>query len=480
MMNQPAPATEQSEILLQSRDVQALSRTFRRLAEIQDGLADHIRDLEEERQSRWMLPAVAIGSLVLGVGLAIVGLVWYQKQTPQQPVEVNLSSLPANSIQVQAPDQSMNQELLQQMLAQLEAMKASQTSDRRMIADLGGKVLESEMSALTMLKNISAMEAGMPLDVLPLPANARTPSEASDSSQADSVENKDGIDDSSTANEESTSPEKLGYPADAWLGALNGLITVDGYPHYRFQQASRVSDSPRLADTIFFVWDKNGLFKSIVRAETVDFYLQESTFSLRMHFQNGTRTSDGVKTAFPEGGLSVTLPDINVPAWVAHFPEIGPKGIPWEPVGQVPPPAPELVDPNPAGSDGNGTSDGNKDGEEVSPLERMRRSIDALVSKKQSFGFYHLERVGRFEGDALKMVRLSWYDSNGELFKYIEADTLRVRARGEGWVELSLEDGSFIRLGNKTPFHDSEYRIHLPDQDLVAWRATGMPIRETE
>lgn len=497
----PAPSPEEGEVLLRSRDVQALSRTFRRLAEIQDGLADHIRELEEERQKKWMLPAVALASLVLGAGMSLFGMGWLKQQEEQPTVSVDLASLPANSIQVQAPDGAVDAELLAQFMGQLDEMKQSQSQDRRMIAEMGTKLIEGEMSALSMLKQMQAFEAGVPLDAIAMshgqdqPASANggdggaiggehipaQPVAANSEAAAQAVENADKV-----------GPDELGYPADAWLGALNGLMAVDGYPHFRFQQATEVKDKPRLTDVIFFVWSEDGLLQTIVRADSVDFYLQESTFSLRLHFLNGTRTRDGVKTALPNAGLTVSLPDVNVPAWVAHFPALGPEGIPWQAIGKVPPPSPVLVDPNPAGSEeqggdvANGNSESNdagandNSGDQISPLERTRQGLDALLSQRHSFGHYRLEKVGRMEQDALKVVRLSWYDSNGNLFKYIEADTLRIRSRGQGWIELILENGSFIRLGKKTPFRDPEYRIHLPSQKVADWRSTGITVSEPE
>lgn len=481
-MVNPAPA-EEGEVLLRNRDVQALSRTFRRLAEIQDGLAGHIRELEEERQSKWILPTVAIGSLVLGVGLTLFGLGWMKKGEPQPKLEVDLSSMPANSIQVQAPEGAVNAEMMGQLIAQLDEMKRSQTQDRQMIADLGAQLIEGEMAALGMLKQMRALEAGLPLEAIASPSastQASPPASANgeETPAASEADHSDAAANGESAAEQEVGPDALGYPADAWLGAMNGLLAVDGYPHYRFQQATRVAGKPRLSDVIFFIWSEDGLLETIVRADSVDFYLQESTFSMRLHFLNGNRTREGVKTVLPEAGLSITLPDVNVPAWIAHFPEIGPAGIPWQPIGKVPPPSPELVDPNPAGSQGDGVQGGNEGA--LTPLERTRQGLDNLLSQKHSFGHYRLESVGRLEGDALKIVRLAWYDSTGKLFKYIEADTLKLRSRGEGWIELILENGSFIRLGKKTPFRDPQYRIHLPDQKVDDWRATGVTVADPE
>ncbi len=475
----PSPAAEEGEVLLRSRDVQALSRTFRRLAEIQDGLAVHMRELEEERQSKWIMPAVAIACLVLGAGMALFGIAWMQKNEEVAPVQVDLSSLPAASIQVQAPEGAVNAETMAQLIEQLEEMRQSQAQDRRMISDLGSQLIAGEMSALSMLKQMRVMEAGMPLAAIAnTPPNEPAPQEDL-AAQDGEAKGQGTLQDSAAAEEKGdVGPDQLGYPADVWLGAMNGLMAVDGYPHFRFQEATRVAGKPRLNNVIFFIWSKDGLLQTIVRAESVDFFLQESTYSMRLHFSNGSRTRDGVKTALPEAGMTISLPDINVPAWIAHFPEIGPAGVAWQPIGKMPPPAPELVDPSPEGSQGVEESGGGKD--PIAPLERTRQALDNLLSEKHSFGHYRLESVDRIEGDALRIVRLSWYDSNGNLFKYIEADTLRIRSRGEGWIELVFENGSFIRLGKKTPFRDPQYRIHLPNQKVDDWRATGMSVDDPE
>ena len=53
---------------------------------------------------------------------------------------------------------------------------------------------------------------------------------------------------------------------------------------------------------------------------------------------------------------------------------------------------------------------------------------------------------------------------------------MEIAPRGEGWLELRFHDGAFRRQDKLTPFQGGLYRLHLADQDLEAWRATGAPI----
>ncbi len=65
--------------LLRLRDVQALNRSFRRLAEVQEALLDRLETLEEEKTQNRRLqgPPTAIGGAGLGCGLgANAFVVW--------------------------------------------------------------------------------------------------------------------------------------------------------------------------------------------------------------------------------------------------------------------------------------------------------------------------------------------------------------------------------------------------------------------
>ena len=81
----PAKAAASAGSLLRLRDVQALNRSFRRLAEVQEALLDRLDALEAEHRSPWQraLPWMASGVLAL----AAIALVLVLQPKPE-PVTV--------------------------------------------------------------------------------------------------------------------------------------------------------------------------------------------------------------------------------------------------------------------------------------------------------------------------------------------------------------------------------------------------------
>jgi hypothetical protein len=473
---------DESEVLLRNRDVQALSRAFRRMADVQESLMTHLGEIEEQRSKRWLLPAIALGSLVLGVGLTIAGLAWYQNSQQIAPIEVNMDpqqppvinyqppdiTVQAPAITLQAPQGGLDAAAMQAVLDRLDSMNSVQVADRRLIADLSGKLVDSEMAALDIYKEMQRMEFERQNQPMGQPEAASMRSNPVNS----------GVDPVSAGAEPGSEngPERYGYPVDVWLGVLNGLMAADGHPDYRFQQATRVPDKATLREVIFFQWGKDGLLDTIVRADLVQFHLLQSNFSLEMHFTNGTRTRNGVKTALPGGGLHILLPDVQVSPWVEHFPELAEpgRGMSAEEIAQA---AAALVEAVESTAELPPIGTALPTAPAVPDLETVRLAVDQLISKQQSFGFYRLNKLTSMTADSLHGVQISWYDSKGALFKYIEADQMKIIQRGEDWVELQFEQGSFIKVDRKTPFHNGKYRIHLSGQDAAAWRATGAPIQ---
>jgi hypothetical protein len=454
---------EESEVLLRHRDVQALSRAFRRMADVQESLMEHLSQIEEQRSKRWLLPAIALGSLVLGVGLTVAGLVWYQRNQVPAPIEVNLEpqkppvinfqppeiTVQAPAITLQAPQGGLDAATMQAVLDRLDRMNSNQEADRNLIAELSGKLVDSEMGALEIYKDMQRMELER-RDSLASQAEAASMRTSIPAQPADQVV------------DQQFGPEQFGYPTDVWLGVLNGLMAMDGHPNYRFQQATRVPGKAALSEVIFFQWGEDGLLDTIVRADSVQFHLLQSSFSLEMHFSEGTRTRDGVKTALPGGGLHVLLPDVRVESWVDHFPELA--------VAE-----PEQAPPQIEASTSATTAVPQV--ATAAEVEAVRVAVDRLMAQQQNFGFYRLNKVTSISGDSLTGVQIAWYDGKGALFKYIEADQMTIIQRGQDWIELQFEQGSFIKVDRKTPFQNGKYRLHLSGQDTAAWQATGAPIR---
>jgi hypothetical protein len=496
---QPPALPDQSEVLLRNRDVQALSRSFRRMAEVQEALLEHM-DANEGRRSRpWVLPFLAFGALVLGGGLATVGLLWFQDQQEQRPLEVHLDNpagegsptvhVAAPEVTVQAPNNGIDAALIEAMIARLEKLGDTQEADRRLIAELSGRLIDGELGVMRMLKEMEARDGATAAA-----ASARN-SDAVDSSVESQLEPVERSEDAVP----SAKVEAALDPDQVWLQALNGLIAFDGHPDLRFRKGQRVAGQAVLRDVLFLTWGEDRLIDSVVRADRAEFHLQQSTHSLEIMFFDGTRTRGASKTVIAGGGLRVALPEIEVRAWLDHFPalidgrrfddlprlgyEAGQAGEGNEGSARAEDetsgttaPAPEVSDDPPAPVE---------ESEQRSVwaserVEEMRNAVDALLAVERASGHYRLRKVAGVEGDALLNVQLAWYDANGRLFQYVEADRLEIASRGEGWLEMRFHEGGFRRNDKKTPFQGGVYRLHLSDQDLAAWRAAGAPILTPE
>ena len=492
---QPPALPDQSEVLLRNRDVQALSRSFRRMAEVQEALLEHM-DANEGRRSRpWVLPFLAFGSLVLGGGLATVGLLWFQDQQEQRPFEVYLDNpgsegsptvhVEAPAVTVQAPDNGVDAALIEAMIARLEKLGDTQEADRRLIADLSGRLVDGELGVMRMLKEMEENSGANPT-----PASARN-SESTESSATAQLEPVEGAEGATPAADAELELD----PDEVWLHALNGLIAFDGHPDLRFRKGQRVEGQPVLRDVLFLTWGEDRLIDSVVRAKRAEFHLQQSTHSLEIMFFDGTRTRGASKTVIAGGGLRVALPEVEVRAWLDHFPaliegrrfddlprlgyEAGqesdqpegatPAAEEVEEAGEVSEEPPSPVEESEASAVW--ASD---------RVETMRKAVDSLLAVERASGHYRLLKVGGVEGDALLNVQLAWYDANGRLFQYVEADHLEISTRGEGWLEMRFHEGAFRRNDKKTPFQGGVYRLHLSNQDLAAWQAAGAPILTPE
>ena len=467
-------------MLLRNRDVQALSRSFRRMSEVQEALLEHLDGIEESRARRWVLPALALGSLVLGAGLATFGLLWYQQQQPQTPVEVRLDNpaeAPAITVEspevtVQAPDNGINAELLEKLIGRMEQIGDTQEADRRLIAELSGRIVDGELGVMRMLQEMEEADAAKAAEA------AAAENEAAATPQPASAEG-----DAATAPPMPPDPVKEPVnEGEVWLGAMNGLIALGGNPEFRFRKGERVPDKPMLRDVLFLSWGQDGLIDSVVRADRVEFQLQQAAGALEMRFFEGTRTRGASKTLLAGGGLRVTLREINVRAWLDHFPELAGGATTEGDAAEVEsaetavePEAGDLGDATPAES-GEVDSVEEESAWDAEQVEAMRKGVDALLSVERASGFYHLQRVTGATDHQLEGVRLAWYDSSGRLFQYVEADRLEIAPRGDGWLELRFRDGAFRRQDKLTPFQGGLYRLHLADQDFEAWRATGVPI----
>lgn len=494
--SQPPALPDQSEVLLRNRDVQALSRSFRRMAEVQEALLEHMDAIEGRRSRPWVLPFLAFGSLVLGGGLATVGLLWFQDQQEQRPVEVRLDApdsgdapdihVSAPEVTVQAPENGIDAALIEAMIERLEKIGDTQEADRRLIAELSGRLVDGELGVMRMLQEMEANEAAA------TPASART---ATELAADEAVASAELLGAETNANEpETVQPEAVEPEVDqheVWLSALNGLIAFDGHPQFRFRKGARVAGSPDLTGVLFLTWGDDGVIDSVVRADRAEFRLQQSTHALEIRFFDGTRTRGANKTVIAGGGLRVSLPEVDTRAWLDHFPELAegrrfdelPQQGDPVPGNEAEAPAAESTEPPAAGTPATEAPSAEAPASQAWAAERvetMRVAVDALLSIERASGHYRLRRVAGVEGAALLNVQLAWYDANGRLFQYVEADRLEIASRGEGWLELRFHDGAFRRNDKKTPFQGGVYRLHLSEQDVSAWQAAGAPVLQPE
>lgn len=487
----PQPSADQSEVLLRNRDVQALSRSFRRMAEVQEALLEHLDGIEESRSRRWVLPALALGSLVLGAGLATFGLLWYEQQQPQTPVEVQLTTptaepitVEAPAVTVQAPDNGIDAALLEALVTRMEQIGATQEQDRRLIAELSGRLVDGELGVMRMLKDMEQAEAAEAAEAA---AGDRAAQAQPAVGEAPPPEN--GAVESATIPPDP--PLDPVDPDEVWLGATNGLIALGGSPEFRFRKGTRIEGTSHLSNVLFLMFGEDGLIDSVVRADRVEFHLQQSASTLEMRFFDGTRTRGASKTLLTGGGLRVVLREVDVRAWLEHFPALREaRNQPGVAAGDAPDPPAQPAGTEAAAPAADPASEPEATTEtevattpqawDADRVESVRRGIDGLISTPRPSGHYQLQRVESADDSGLHGVRLAWYDSTGRLFQYVEADHLEIAPRGEGWLELRFREGAFRRQDKLTPFQGGLYRLHLADQDLEAWRAAGAPILEPQ
>ena len=436
---------ETGQVLLRSRDVQALSRSFRRLSEVQQALLDQMTDLEESRSRQWILPVTALGALTLGVGLTFVGVGWMKQQ--EEPMVLPNVVVNPTPITIEADPGALHEDTALALVAEIKAMRESQEVDKEWVTELNEKLLNREISTVEVLKKLADIQEKNAASVaLITPRVAPAPSVGPKPAAFDLQ--------SSTTSENPSSP--FGYVDDPWLGILNGLLALDGYTNYRFQKATQIEGRPELLDVTLFHWGEDGLLKSVVRAKRVEFNLQKSTFSLSIRFFEGTRTHEGLNLPLPRTGSKIYLPDVNVSAWGRHFPALLSKATLSNAKVDLPQ---KTVTP-------------------LQDAQDIRKKLDDLISIRRAFGYYRLTRLEGATTDGLSGIQIAWYDVSGRLVKTIEADSMEIKLHEQGWVELLLKDGAFLEGGVKRPFYEDKFRLHLPRQPLDQWRALGLPLTQ--
>ncbi|MFQ5749516.1 MAG: hypothetical protein ACE5H3_08675 [Planctomycetota bacterium] len=451
--------------LLRLRDVQSLNRAFRRLAEVQDGLLEHLEKLEVERTrpSRRFAPLLYGGFLVLGIGLGLFSLAWWQKlqngrPAPQPPVV----QIPAPEVTIQAPEGAVTQAMMNRFLEELDAIRSQRQEDQQTIASLRQQLFEGQEATLQALRGVGAFATEL-----------AGKGDARDSSPASPPRPLEAVGRSTAAPAEAALPGQDEDPApqpgfeDArqpgtWLGVTNGLLAMDGYNRLRFQSAERVSGKPELRNATVLEWGTDGLVAGALRAARVEFDLHRMTHTLVVRFRDGYRTRDGVRRPFAKEGVRMEFSGVNVDAWLEHFPELAANG---ENVALP-------------GSSPTVRNQGSSDKPPAGGLEGVRQALDQLLSQRRTYGYYRLASLGGMQDGRFQLVQINWFDGSGRLLKTWEADSLEILLQPPGSVELLLQKGAILEGGVRHPFYQDRFRLILPRQDLDRWRQAGIPLTD--
>ncbi|MGB0953335.1 MAG: hypothetical protein ACPG31_08915 [Planctomycetota bacterium] len=456
--------------LLRLRDVQALNRSFRRLAEVQEALLDRLETLEEEKvqQSRWNGPLMAIVGIVLGLGMALIAFVMWQKQEggesqqqvvlQQEPAVVNV---PTPEVTVLAPDNKELAEALDAMNANMAEVFAQQKADREALGELTEKLLLSEEEKLRLMQEFAQAEEQYRQDL------------ASQEPVKPVVDSRLQVPNGGTT-EEASAATPPDLPQKTWVAVVNGLLAADGYSSLRLQRAERIQGQAALSGVTWMSWNTEGLVESIIHADRLTFEMHRMTGNLVLRFFDGSRTANGLRTVLPRDGLRLDLDSRTLDAWLEHFPELKEATVVAQPgvIAATDGNAPSATGTQPPANTGsNGT---------LRDARKVRKALDDLISPRGSFSYYRLSALDAVEGRTLRLVQINWHDNSGRLVKTIEADTLEVLLHGSNSVELLLRNGAFLDGGVKSPFSSDRFSLHLPRQDLQAWRDSGVPYTEVE
>lgn len=467
-------AATQPGSLLRLRDVQALNRSFRRLAEVQEALLDRLETLEEEKvqQSRWNAPLMAMGGILLGVGMALIAFVMWQKKEgetgqqqvvlQQEPAEIHV---PTPEVTVLAPDNTELAAALDAMNENMAEVFAQQKADREALGELTEKLLLSEEEKLRLMQEFAQAEQQYREDL------------ATQEPENPVVDTRLQVPGAHGA-EAAPAAVAEDLPQKTWVAVVNGLLAADGYSALRLQRAERIQGQAALSGVTWMSWNPEGLVDSIIHADRLTFEMHRMAGNLVLRFYDGSRTANGLRTILPRDGLRLDLDSRNLDSWMEHFPELAEAVVveagPGLAIAQ-----PETSDraqgavatpPSPP-SGSNGT---------LRDARRVRKALDDLISPRGSFSYYRLSALESVEGRQLRLVQINWHDNSGRLVKTIEADTLEVLLHGSNSVELLLRNGAFLDGGVKSPFSSDRFSLHLPRQDLQAWRDSGVPYTEVE
>ena len=442
----PTSGKGKSEIALRRQEAQALNRSFRRVAEVQQALLEYIHELEDERHSRrrWALPMASGGAVVFGAGLAFLAFQWQADLEAERleaflPQAASIVVEPA-PVSIQVPASAIDEQAVASLLAEMTSLREFRDQDRETIAALNTRLLESEERQLAFLRTVAAMPG---IETRPSPASDSWPFRPEYASFS----------------ELETTPEPDGEP-QPWLDSLNSLMAADGYPWLRFRKGAFDPGGTRLTDVVLFEWSPEGPLRGALVAEEVDLELQVMTSTLILKFNKGHRLRSGKRIPFSSSGFRLDLAGIRPEVWLEQFPALGVRKPDTGTAASV---ETSVPDPNPD-----------------SPLDKaiVQEAINKFLTVRRPAGYYRLTQLGGVLSDRLERVQIDWYNGSGRLVKTLAADSLKVILHASGSVELLLTHGAFLEAGLRRPFFLDRFRLHLPRQNPEDWRASPIPLSD--
>ncbi|HEX9792429.1 MAG TPA: hypothetical protein VGC54_00455, partial [Planctomycetota bacterium] len=238
--------------LLRLRDVQALNRSFSRLAEVQESLLEHMVQMHEERRgpSRVGALVLAVCTAVLGVGLGLLAMAWLEQQRGLAPVTV--SSAPPEivvsppKIEVLMPESSLDGELLTVMREQMDSLRSEREADRDMMRGLAEQLFQRETANLAALQQATLAAVGGE-DPVPPEASAGGRDGATAGPAATGTA---GSAAAALEVEGQRAPSEPGEEARTWLAVANGLLALDGYDYLHFDRGTRAPGTSKLTGVV--------------------------------------------------------------------------------------------------------------------------------------------------------------------------------------------------------------------------------------
>ncbi|MCP4771826.1 MAG: hypothetical protein GY879_10505 [Planctomycetes bacterium] len=458
------PSTTQPGSLLRLRDVQSLNRSFRRLAEVQEALLDRLESLEQEKAESTKLngPLMALGGVALGLSIAVLAYVLWQDKEPLviPPAATPEIIVQAPDVTVNAPENAEFAQALTDMNASIASVLEAQREDRQQLGELTAKLLLSEEEKNQLMREFALAEEQYQKDL----------AAADEAAAKAALKEKETL--YTPAGDNLPQPAVVATADASFVQAFNGVLAADGYGSLRLQAGSLAADKASLDNVTWMSWGRDGLAETVIKAKRLSVEMHHMTRTMVLRFSDGDRVAKGVRTALPAGGLRLDLEDVHVAGWVKILPGLVDSSAVASANNLKPNPAePSVTDPVVGPAPPNNAA----------PLNSkvVRKSLDDLISQRGSFSYYRLNSLGSIDGKLLKMVQINWHDNSGRLVKTIEADTLEVILHPGGSVELLLRNGAFLDGDVKSPFSADRFRLHLPSQDLSAWRTSGVPYVES-